>query len=204
MGKTVIVTGSSGNLGAAVVKKLLNAGYKVLPVRHTDVNLQDEKATGVFIAELIRVHGKIDGVVCLAGGFAMGGLKETDGEALRKMISLNFETAYFVVRPVFQHMLESGFGRLVLIGAGGALRPEAGHAMMGYALSKRMLFDLSDLLNASAKGKNVKSVVVAPGTIDTPVNRKAMPNADTSTWVSPEDLANMIEALLSGKGVQII
>lgn len=204
MGKTVIVTGASGNLGAAVVKKLLNTGYKVLPVRHTDVNLLDEKATGAFIGDLIRVNGRIDGAICLAGGFAMGGLAETDGDALRKMISLNFETAYYVARPLFQHMLENGSGRLLLIGAGTALKPEVGHAMLGYALSKRMLFDLAELLNASAKGKNVRCSVLAPGTIDTAINRKEMPNADTSGWVKPEELADMLETLVSGKGVQIL
>ena len=134
----------------------------------------------------------------------MGDLGATDGETLRKMISLNFETAYNVARPVFQHMLENGSGRVVLIGAENALKPEVGKLMMGYALSKRMLFNLAELLNATARGKNVHCSVVAPGTIDTALNRKEMPNADPSGWVKPEQLADILEVLVSGKGVQVI
>jgi NAD(P)-dependent dehydrogenase (short-subunit alcohol dehydrogenase family) len=216
MPKTIIITGANGNLGVATVKKFLDEGYKVIAVSRSgehlgfaashenfelrEVDLSDEQTAEGFIEELISLQGRIDGALLLAGGFAMGDITATDGEALRKMISLNFETAYFIARPLFQHMLQNGYGRLVFIGARPALKPEQGKGALAYALSKSLLFQLAELLNAEAKGKNVVTSVVVPGTIDTAINRKSMPDADFTGWVRPEQIAGILELICSEKG----
>jgi NAD(P)-dependent dehydrogenase (short-subunit alcohol dehydrogenase family) len=112
------------------------------------------------------------------------------------MYSLNFETAYFPARILFQHMLQNGHGRLVFIGARPALKPEQGKGTLGYALSKGLLFHLAELLNATAKGKNVVASVVVPSTIDTAINRQSMPDADPAAWVKPEQVAEQVASLL--------
>ncbi len=216
MNKTILITGANGNLGAATVKKFLDEGYKVVSVDHSgthlgfaashdnfelrSVDLTDEEAVVSFMEEVVDLYGRIDGALLLAGGFAMGGIDTTDGEALKKMYSLNFETAYFPARILFQHMLQNGYGRLVFIGARPALKPEQGKGIIGYALSKGLLFHLAELLNASAKGKNVVASVVAPSTIDTAINRKSMPDADPAAWVKPEQIATLLEFICSEKG----
>jgi NAD(P)-dependent dehydrogenase (short-subunit alcohol dehydrogenase family) len=216
MSKTIVITGANGNLGAATVKKFLEEGYKVVAVDHSDnhlgfaagqpgfewqpVDLADEAAAGAFVKSRIAAYGQIDGALLLVGGFAMGDIAATDGEAIRKMYSLNFETAYFLARPLFLHMLEKGYGRLVFIGARPALKPEQGKATVAYSLTKSMLFELAGLLNASAKGKNVVASVVAPSTIDTALNRSSMPQADPADWVKPEDIAGVLEFICSEKG----
>ena len=216
MPKTILITGANGNLGAATVKKFLDEGYKVIAVDqsgthlgfaagHPDfelraVDLMDEQAVQVFMEEIIELYDRIDGALLLAGGFAMGDISTTDGDALRKMISLNFETVYFVARPLFRHMMEGGYGRIVFMGARPAIRPEQGKGALAYALSKSLLFDLAELLNATAKGKNVVASVVAPSTIDTTVNRQSMPDADPATWVRPEQIADILEFICSEKG----
>lgn len=220
MAKTVIITGANGNLGVAAVKKFLDTGYKVIAVDHTgthlgfaaahdnfelrDVNLSDEAAAEDFITEAISLYGRIDGALLLVGGFAMGDVSATDGTAMKEMYSLNFETAWFVARPLFQHMLQNGFGRLVFMGARTALKPELGKGAIAYALTKSMLFNLADLLNASAKGKNVLASVVAPGTIDTALNHQSMPDADSSGWIAPAQLADILELICSGKEISLI
>ena len=219
MGKTVIITGANGNLGVAAVKKFLDKGYKVIAVDHTgthlgfaashdnfelkDVNLSDEAATEDFITEAVSLYGRIDGALLLVGGFAMGDVAATDGAAMKEMYSLNFETAWFVARPLFQHMMQNGFGRLVFMGARTAMKPELGKGALAYALTKSMLFNLADLLNASAKGKNVLASVVAPGTIDTALNHQSMPNADASSWIEPAQLADLLELICSGKEISL-
>jgi len=219
MGKTVIITGANGNLGVAAVRKFLDEGYKVIAVDHNgshlgfaashnnfelrDVNLQDESAVETFIDEAISLYGRIDGALLLVGGFAMGDAAATDGAALKKMYALNFETAWFVARPLFQHMLQNNFGRLVFMGARTAMKPEMGKGAMAYALTKSMLVNLADLLNASAHGKNVLASVLAPGTIDTELNHKNMPDADSSGWIKPAQLADILELLVSGKQVSL-
>lgn len=219
MSKTIIITGANGNLGAATVKKMLDEGYKVIAVDHSgshlgfasdntnfelkQVDLSDEKGVDVFVREAIEMHGKIDGALLLVGGFAMGDIAATDGEAMRKMYSLNFETAYFIARPLFQHMLGNGYGRLVFIGARPALKPEQGKGVMAYALTKAMLFHLAELLNAEAKGRNVVTSVVAPSTIDTQQNRESMPAADPANWVTPAQIADVLEFICSDKGMPV-
>ncbi len=216
MPKTIIITGANGNLGVATVKKFLDEGYKVIAVSRSgeqlgfaashenfelrEVDLSDEKTAEGFIEELISLLGRIDGALFLAGGFAMGDINATDGEALRKMISLNFETAYFIARPLFRHMLGNGYGRLVFIGARPALKPEQGKGALAYALSKSLLFQLAELLNAEAKGKNVVASVVVPSTIDTAINRRSMPDANFAGWVQPEQIAGILELICSEKG----
>jgi len=206
--KSIIITGANGNLGSAVVKKFLDEKYKVIAVDSADnhlgfakgnsvfqfktVDLSNEQAATAFAQEAIESNKKIDGGLLLVGGFAMGGIDKTTGADIDKMISLNFKTAFFLARALYQHMKSNGYGRLVLVGARPALIAEQGKAMLAYALSKSMLFKLAEFLNADAKGKNVVTAVLVPGTIDTPQNRKAMPNANFNNWVTAEKIADTI------------
>ncbi|HEY4060333.1 MAG TPA: SDR family NAD(P)-dependent oxidoreductase [Puia sp.] len=216
MQKTILITGANGNLGAAAVKKFLDSGYKVIAVDHSGthlgfaashadfelraVDLENEQVVADFMEEIIELYDRIDGALLLAGGFAMGDIAATDGAALRKMVGLNFETVYFTARPLFRHMLEGGYGRLVFMGARPAINAGQGKGALAYALSKSMLFELAELLNATAKGKNVVAAVVAPSTIDTSINRQSMPDADPATWVKPEQIADILEFICSEKG----
>ena len=217
--KTILITGANGNLGTATVKKFLDEGYKVIGVDNGDahlgfalsnpdfefitVNLSDENETMGFVSNAITKHGKIDGALLLVGGFAMGNVGATAGADLQKMFSLNFETAYFVARPLLQHFKSKGYGRLVFIGARPALKAEAGKDMVAYALTKSLLFRLADFINEDAKGKNVTASVVVPSTIDTALNRKDMPDANPYNWVRPEQLADVLEFICSDKGLPV-
>ena len=216
MPKTILITGANGNLGAATVKKFLDEGYKVIAIDHSgthlgfaaghenfelrSVDVGNEQVTDNFLKEIILLYGQIDAALLLVGGFEMGDIAATDGAALRKLYALNFETAYFVARPLFEHMLGKGAGRLVFMGARPALKPGQGKGIVAYALSKGLLFHLAELLNATAKGKNVVASVIAPSTIDTPINRESMPDADPSTWVRPEQIAELMEFICGEKG----
>ena len=216
MPKTIVITGANGNLGAATVKQFLDKDYKVIAVDHSGTHLgfaaendnfelkavdaADETAVATFVEEAIELYGRIDGAMLLVGGFDMGDIGATDAKALRNMMTLNFETAYFFARPLFQHMLEQGYGRIAFMGARPSLRPEQGKNALAYALSKSLLFELAQILNAEAKGKNVVVSVVAPSTIDTPINRQSMPDADPNAWVKPADIAALLEFICSKEG----
>ena len=120
---------------------------------------------------------------------------------MRKMFSLNFETAYHVARPVFLHMQQEAIpGRIILVGARPALLAGAGKDMLAYGLSKSLLFKLAEYLNAEGKAKNIVTSVIVPSTIDTPTNRKEMPQADFSAWVTAEEIAETMAFITSAKG----
>jgi NAD(P)-dependent dehydrogenase (short-subunit alcohol dehydrogenase family) len=211
--KTVIITGANGNLGTAVTQKFLDKNYRVLatvsnekaksdflPHPNLDiiaVDLTNEKETHDFVQDSIQKYGTIDSALLLVGGFAMGGLAETGGEDLRKQISLNFETAYFVTRPLFEHLTKNNRGRIIFIGARPALNPGQGKGLIAYSLSKSLLFKLAEFLNEESKGTNVSVSVVVPSTLDTPLNRKSMPDVNPGNWVKPSEVADTLEFLVS-------
>ncbi|HET7898811.1 MAG TPA: SDR family NAD(P)-dependent oxidoreductase [Flavisolibacter sp.] len=215
MRKTIIITGANGNLGTAVTEYFLPGGYNVLATVHSEeakkdlpsnerlvadvVDLTHEQAAETFVQNAVGKYGKIDGALLLVGGFAMGTIEATNTTDIQKQIRLNFETAYNVARPLFQHLKKNGKGRLVFIGARPALEAKAGKNMVAYGLSKSLLFTLAEYLNAEAKGTNVTATVVVPSTIDTAPNRSAMPDSNPDNWVKPEALAAILDFVLSEK-----
>lgn len=215
--KTAIVTGAAGNLGEAVVKKFLDKGYKVIGTVNRDkkglsdnpdfemitVDLTDESAAKKFVESVIKMHSTIDVAVLTAGGFAMGKITETAASDIMKQYKLNFETAYTIAQPVFTQMMKQGSGRIFLIGSRPGSEARYAKGMAAYGLSKSLLFRLAELMNDEAKGHNVVTTVIAPSTIDTPANRKSMPDADYSKWVKPEAIADII-ALHSDSVADII
>ncbi|HEY6064133.1 MAG TPA: SDR family NAD(P)-dependent oxidoreductase [Chitinophagaceae bacterium] len=206
--KTIIVTGASGNLGQAVVKKFLAENYFVVgtvipndPVKINTwdknfeaavVDLMNEDAVEQFTAGVVANHGNIDAAVLTAGGFAMGKIADTKTADVLKQYKLNFETAYNSARPVFGQMLKQGSGRIFLVGSKPGLDMRNSKGMVAYGLSKSLIFRLAELMNDEAKGTNVVTSVLVPSTIDTPPNRKSMPDADFSKWVTAEAIAEII------------
>ena len=206
--KTAIVTGASGNMGQAVIGKFIDEGYKVVgtvipndPVpmdfpadklEKVVVDLMNEDDSAKFIASVISKYGSIDAAVLTVGGFAMGAVAETKTSDIGKQYKLNFETAYNVARPVFVQMMKQNSGRIFIIGSKPGLSSVNSKGMVAYGLAKSLIFRLAELMNAEAKGTNVVTAVIVPSTIDTPQNRKSMPDADPSKWVKPESIADVI------------
>jgi NAD(P)-dependent dehydrogenase (short-subunit alcohol dehydrogenase family) len=214
MKKNVVITGGSGGLGKTVVEQFVSEGYRVIAtvspgktlgfdiagVQTYEADLTNEKNVNTVIDSIIKKYSTIDAAVLLVGGFAMGGIKDTDGDALRNMYSLNFETAYYVARPIFLQMQNQATGgRIVFVGSRPALVASQGKGVIAYALSKSLLFKLAEYLNAEGAAKDVVTSVVTPSTIDTPVNRKAMPNADFTSWVKPSEIAEIMTFIASAK-----
>lgn len=206
--KTAIVTGASGNMGQAVIEKFIDEGYKVIgtiipndPVaidfpgdklEKVVVDLMNEDDSSKFITTVISKYGSVDAAVLTVGGFAMGSIAETKTSDIAKQYKLNFETAYNVARPVFVQMMKQNSGRIFIIGSKPGLSSVNSKGMIAYGLAKSLIFRLAELMNAEAKGTNVVVSVIVPSTIDTPQNRKSMPDADPAKWVKPEAIADVI------------
>lgn len=219
MSKTVIVTGANGNLGTATIKTMLDKGYWVIAVgnsgtisglpghtknyEYRTANLMNEDEVNHFIEYDIIRSSSIDAALLLVGGFKTGNIENTSGEDLKRMFSLNFETAYYMARPLLRHMLDNSYGRIVLVGARQALQSNYGKDAVAYTLSKTLLFKLAELLNEESKGKNVVTSVIVPGTIDTPQNRESMPEANPETWVKAEQIAAVLDFICSDNSFPI-
>ncbi len=206
--KSALITGSGGNLGQATVSKFIKEGYNVVgtsthknqPItgcksdnfEEIAVNLADEDQAKGFVEQSILKYGSIEVAILTAGGFAKGNIEETAASDIMKQYKLNFETAYNVAQPLFTKMLERGYGRIFFIGSRPGLDAESSKGMIAYGLSKSLIFRLAELMNEEAKGKDVITSVVVPSIIDTPENRKSMPEADFKGWVKPESIAEVI------------
>ena len=212
-GKTVIITGANGNLGSAVTTTFLGKGYKVIATVINEsmigeleaheslevvvVNLTDAAETEAFVLNTISKYTQIDAALLLVGGFAMGNIAATETGDIDKQINLNFKTAFHVIKPLLSHMLASENGRIVFIGARPAIEPKQGKDLVAYGLSKSLLFKLAEYINEESKGKNVTASVVVPSTLDTPLNRKSMPDVNPEIWVKPQKLAELLEFSVS-------
>ena len=204
--KVAIVTGAAGNLGKAVIKKFIAENFNVAgTVTHNSnnnffsdrfesvvVDLTDEAATQKFVEGVISKYKKIDAAILTAGGFEIGKIADTQINEIHNQYKLNFETAYNAARPIFLQMMEQNSGRIFLIGSKPGLSAKESRGKIAYSLSKSLTFRLAELMNEEAKGKNVVVSVVVPGTIDTPQNREAMPDADFSKWTKAESIAGII------------
>lgn len=200
--KTVIITGATGNLGGAVVKKFIEKKYHVIGTvnkktgknnfEESELDLLDEESSQKFVAGVIEKYGTINVAVLTAGGFTMGDIAKTKISDIAKQYQLNFETTYNIARPVFAQMMKQGSGRIFLIGSRQGLDASHAKGVTAYALSKSLIFRLAEIMNAEAKKKNVVVSVVVPSTIDTPQNRESMPDADFSSWVAASQIADVI------------
>lgn len=206
--RTILVTGATGNLGQAVSRKFLEEGCRVIGsvnlndaaaslLEHENfeaaaLDLKNEEAAKKLVEDAVKKYETIDAAVLTVGGFDMGTMAETKGEAVRQMLQLNFQTAYHVARPVFTQMLLQGYGRIFLIGARAGIDMRNSKGMIAYGLSKSLIFRLAELMNEEAAGSNVVTAVVVPSIIDTPQNRQAMPDADFDKWVNPSAIADLL------------
>jgi NAD(P)-dependent dehydrogenase (short-subunit alcohol dehydrogenase family) len=211
-GRTVVVTGALGVLGACVADAVEAAGAKVARIDHAraaaprellfdGLDVTDEAATIAAMATISARCGGIDGLVNIAGGFAWATLADAPAKLWEQMFRINLVTAVTATRAALSALTGSGAGSIVNIGAGAAVK--AGAGMGAYAASKAGVAKLTESLAEELAGAGVRVNAVLPSIIDTPANRREMPSANVSTWVQPQDIAKVIVFLLSEQSAAI-
>ncbi len=204
--RTLVVTGGHGSLGKAVVEAALAKGLNVAVIDHGTggapegaleiggVDLTEAAAAAEAIEKVVAEFGGVDALLNVAGGFLW---QTTDDEkpAWDKMFALNLTTALNASRAALPHLKASAEGRIVNVGANGALKAAAG--MGAYGASKSAVHRLTEALAEELKDTSVTVNAVLPSILDTEQNRKDMPDADPSKWVQPLDLAEVMLFLAS-------
>jgi NAD(P)-dependent dehydrogenase (short-subunit alcohol dehydrogenase family) len=210
--RTALVTGATGGLGTHVTQALLDAGFAVVglaPKVHPDdfdhphftalpATLDSLTAAKQAVETILAHFGKIDVLAHLVGGFAGGqSVADTDDATFQRMLDMNLNSSFHILRAVLPPMRQAGSGRIIAIGSRAAESPGA---MVGaYSASKAALVSLIRTVAIENKDLGITANVILPGTMDTPVNRKGMPGADTSQWVQPASVASLI-VWLAGDG----
>ena len=215
--KTVMVSGAIGNLGVVLTQAFQASGAKLALVDRGEdrlrqafpdlvglpdylmvdcADLMDEAAVEKSVSEAIQHFGRIDVLVNTVGGFRAGKmLHETPIETWDFLLNLNARSVFIACKKVIPHMLNQGSGKIVNVAARPGIEGQAG--MAAYSAAKSAVIRLTESMAAELKDHGVNVNCIIPGTIDTPPNREAMPEADYSTWVTPESLADVILFLSS-------
>ncbi len=217
--RVVLITGAFGVLGAAVARRFAGEGARVVlldraPVPEWarrdfaaphllvgEIDLADQAAAAQAVQRAVQVTGGLDVLVNVAGGFQWQLLGEGELAVWDEMFAMNLKTAVVACRGALPHLIARGSGRIINVGAGAAGRAAAG--MGAYTASKAGVERLTEALAEELKDRLINVNAVLPGTLDTPRNRKDMPQADFKRWVQPEALADVI-AFLASDGARAV
>lgn len=209
MDRTAVVTGGTGGLGAAVTHAFLDAGWRVVVpynapheldrvTAHEDLELIEADLTdrGAVTRVMAAAGPSLRALVNLVGGFHAGDrVHETPVETFETQLTLNLRPTYLACAAAIPAMLAAGEGAIVCVSSRAALQPFAGGA--AYATAKGAVLAFADALHAEYNDDGIRTNAILPSVIDTPANRAAMPDADASKWVSPEEIARTILFLCS-------
>ena len=213
-GKVVLITGASGGLGSTVTKAFLDAGAFVIGVARSITSAEFDhpnfkpmpadistlEKTRELAVAIHAKHGAIDVMVHLVGAFAGGkAIHETDPVTMDKMLDLNFRSSFNMLAAVLPGMRLRKAGAVLMIGSRAAV--DAPASLGVYAASKAALVSLVRTAALENKECGITVNVILPGTMDTPVNRAAMPDADPAKWVSPVDVAALLLSIAGNKAV---
>jgi NAD(P)-dependent dehydrogenase (short-subunit alcohol dehydrogenase family) len=213
--KVVIVAGAAGNVGSTLAMLLASRGASVAAVdtvKHrletvvgglegsghlalSDYDLTDFTSSSALIEKVRSAYGRLDGVATTVGGFAMAKLADAGLDQWDAMFSLNVKTTWNIYRAAVPAIRQSGGGTLVGIASAAGLHGTA--QMAAYSATKSAVMRLTESLADELRGDRIRVNAVLPTTIDTPQNREAMPEADTSHWVKPSEVAETMAFLLS-------
>jgi NAD(P)-dependent dehydrogenase (short-subunit alcohol dehydrogenase family) len=210
--QVVLVTGGTGALGAATALAALEAGatavvtYRETRDRETlighapaparerlqpiQADVTDAGSVRRLVGEVTARHRRLDALVNTVGGFVGGDLLATDERAWDDMLTLNLRSAYLCCRAALPAMLSAGRGRIVNVASRSVMPPTRG--FIAYTVSKAGVIALTQALAHEVRGHGVTVNAVLPSTMDTEANRRAMPAADRSSWVTPESVARTI------------
>jgi NAD(P)-dependent dehydrogenase (short-subunit alcohol dehydrogenase family) len=196
-GRQVLVTGGTGALGRAVVGTLIAAKAQSFPHK-TNVTLHPvgDLADEAVVAKLYGHVPKLWASIHLAGGFAMSPVTDTDKAKLMQQLDTNFVACFLCCRAAVKAMGGNG-GRIVNVAARPGLEWRSGAGMVAYASSKAAVAAMTTALAEEVAKDGILVNAVAPSILDTPANRKAIPNADFAAWPKVEEVAATIAFLAS-------
>ncbi len=214
-GKVIAVTGAFGALGSSVCATLAGFGAQVARLDHAAVpaaaasdplaygglDLADDAAAASTIAKIVGEAGRLNGLINIAGGFRFEKIEQGTLDTWDLLYRSNLRSAVACCKAALPHLVKSGSGRIITIGALGALKASAG--MGAYAASKAGVAKLTEALADELKTLGVTVNALLPSTIDTPRNRLDMPKADTSRWVAPAAIGELIAFLISDSAAAV-
>jgi NAD(P)-dependent dehydrogenase (short-subunit alcohol dehydrogenase family) len=217
LSRTAVITGGTGGLGTALVRRLLRQDFRLavsylLPEEadrfERDLDIDEDKLTlrrvdatnpeavNAFIKDIADEFGHINVVTALVGGWAGGrDVEETDDVRFERMLDLNLRSAFYAARAAIPYLRQADWGRLLLIGSRAAFDNPPGQA--AFNIAKAGVVALGKTIAQELEGTRATSNVLLPSVIDTPAMRATAPYADYVNWPTPDEIAAVAEFLIS-------
>lgn len=210
----ILIAGASGALAQSVGRALSERGARVSGIDHHDTvhaRIKSMGGSASFVASLSnpsavesafdgaeRALGDLWAVVHVAGGWAGGHpVARTDLDVFETMIDANLRTTFIVAQAAMRRLVAHGGGRLVTTGSITAAQGTGLAGSAAYNASKAGVISLTRALAEEGLSHGVLANCIAPGTMDTPGNRHAMPDADPTLWVPTDAVARAVCELCS-------
>lgn len=227
--RIAIITGGTGALGKTVVLAFLDEGAKVVCTYIVDEELKyypsltenqksnlafiqadvtKEKSVAETVQKTLERFGRIDILVNIVGGFTYAKAVDTTEKVWDSMMNINLKSTFLCSKAVLPHLISQNYGKIINISSRPGLKGSAG--VGAYAASKAAVLNLTETIADEVREYEINVNAILPSTIDTPANRKSMPESDFSKWVKPEEIARIIVFLasddskpISGAGIPV-
>jgi len=211
MTASALITGGTGGLGAAVTQAFLDSDWRVVVPIHHDAererlpwdqrlalepaDLSDPESAAAVVATAAGLEqAPLKAVVNLVGGFAMSGrVHEAPVEDFESQLRLNLRPTYNVCHAALPNLQAAGGGAIVCVSSRAALKPFSGAG--GYIVAKAAILSFVDVLATEYRDDGIRANAILPSVIDTPANRRSMPDADHGKWVTPQRIASVVRFL---------
>jgi len=215
--RVAVITGGTGGLGTALVRRLLDRDIRfavtyLLPDEaaafEDEFDLDEDRlilrrvdainpeAVTSFMKEVADTWGNIHMLCSLVGGWAGGrDVEETDDVRFERMLDLNLRSAFYAVRAAVPHLRQAGWGRILLIGSRAVEDNPPGQA--AFNIAKAGVVALAKTVAQEVEGTGVTANALMPSVIDTPATRAALPYADYVHWPTPDEIAAVASFVLT-------
>jgi NAD(P)-dependent dehydrogenase (short-subunit alcohol dehydrogenase family) len=213
-GRVVLIAGATGGVGSVVSRRLVEAGARIALVsrQHDKLedlaarigvadqdcylhacDLRDPAAAKAAVTAVIKCFGRLDTVINTIGSWEPGKVTTLTDDRYHDVLATNLHSVFYVLREAVPHMAEGSS----IINFGAELPPEGKGGQLSYAVAKAGIMTLTGSLALELKPRGVTVNALLPRNVDTPGNRELRPNADTSKWVKPEEIAELVLFLAS-------
>jgi len=217
--KTAIVTGASKGIGKAIALKLASLNYALVLVGRNEkdldavkelievtgsacltlaVDLSNEDAPEIIVRETLARFGRIDLLVNNAGLAHSAAISETDIETWNNIFKVNARAPFFLCKAVVPFLKLNENPIIINISSVVGFKGYAGQA--AYASSKHALTGFTKVLAKEVQGDGIKVHLISPGGVNTEMAQEMRPDIDLEQLIQPEEIAELVEFLVTRKG----
>lgn len=206
--KTAIVTGAAGGIGRAIAQRFVGAGASVAvadvkseaamataaelsaqgPGQAMGVvmDVTDEASVNAGVAAVVKNWGGIDILVSNAGVQIVHRLEDYPFADWKRMLAIHLDGAFLTSKACLPHMYAKGSGSIIFMGS--VHSKEASPLKSAYVTAKHGLIGLAKVLAKEGGPKGVRTNVICPGFVRTPLVEKQIPEQAKSLGISEEEV----------------